>query len=83
MRVLNCELKEIEKADSLPPPSRWLRIPQAVKYSGISRAFLYRLLTSGAVKSISINTAGKRGVRLVDQKDLDTFMESQKREGWK
>jgi len=48
---------------------RWLRIPSAVKYSGLSRSRLYELLAQGRIKSICVKSHDKafRGVRLVDR----------------
>jgi hypothetical protein len=58
---------------------RWLRVPGAVKYSGLSRPRLYELLTEKRIKSICINSykAAARGVRLIDRESIDLFMESQ------
>ena len=57
---------------------RWLRIPSAVKYSGLSRSRLYELLAQGQIKSICVKSHDKafRGVRLVDRESIDLFMES-------
>src|SRR6516225_6425108 len=48
---------------------RWLRIPSAVKYSGLSRSRLYELFAQGRIKSICLksHTGALRGVRLVDR----------------
>jgi hypothetical protein len=57
---------------------RWLRIPSAVKYSGLSRSRLYELLGQGRIKSICLKSHNKalRGVRLVNRESVDLFMES-------
>jgi hypothetical protein len=57
---------------------RWLRIPSAVKYSGLSRSRLYELMAKGRIKSICLKSHNKalRGVRLVDRESIDLFMES-------
>jgi hypothetical protein len=57
---------------------RWLRIPSAVKYSGLSRSRLYDLITEGKIKSICLKSHrdAVRGVRLVDRESIDRFMES-------
>ena len=57
---------------------RWLRIPSAVKYSGLSRSRLYELLAQGRIKSICVKSHNDalRGVRLVDKETIDLFMES-------
>src|SRR6266481_8496887 len=53
---------------------RWLRIPSAVKYSGLSRSRLYELLAQGRIKSICLksHTGALRGVRLVDRESIVT-----------
>jgi hypothetical protein len=55
---------------------RWLRIPGAVKYSGLSRSLLYKLLAEGRIRSICLraNKNTLRGVRLVDREAIDRFM---------
>jgi hypothetical protein len=57
---------------------RWLRIPSAVKYSGLSRSRLYELLAKGRIWSICLRSRrdALRGVRLVDRESIDLFMES-------
>jgi hypothetical protein len=56
---------------------RWLRIPSAVKYSGLSRSRLHELIAEGSIKSICLKSHrdALRGVRLVDRKSVDLFME--------
>jgi hypothetical protein len=55
---------------------RWLRIPAAVKYSGLSRSRLYELLSEGRIKSICVKShkGAERGVRLLDRESIDSFM---------
>jgi Helix-turn-helix domain len=56
---------------------KWLRIPAACTYSGMSRAKLYQLLTEGQIKSICVRKKGNiRGLRLISAESLDTFLES-------
>jgi hypothetical protein len=58
---------------------RWLRVPGAVKYSGLSRSKLYELLSDGRIRSICVRSqeGAQRGVRLIDRESIDSFMESQ------
>jgi len=58
---------------------RWLRIPTAVKYSGLSRSMLYELLSDGRIRSICVKSQkwARRGVRLIDRESIDLFMERQ------
>jgi hypothetical protein len=57
---------------------RWLRIPAAVKYSGINRSRLFKLLAEGIVRSASLKErrGAKRGLRLIDRFSLDLFLET-------
>ena len=59
---------------------RWLRIPSAVKYSGLSRSRLYELLAQDRIRSICLksHSGALRGVRLVDRESIDLLMESLK-----
>jgi hypothetical protein len=52
--------------------SRWLRVPGAVKYSGLSRSKLYELLSEGRIRSICVRSqkAAQREVRLVDRESI-------------
>jgi len=61
---------------------RWLRIPAAVKYSGLSRSLLYELLSEGKIKSICLKSrkGAIRGIRLLDKEAIDRFMLSHKQE---
>jgi hypothetical protein len=57
---------------------RWLRIGAAVKYSGINRSRLFKLIAEGAVRTASLKErqGAKRGLRLVDRFSLDLFLET-------
>jgi hypothetical protein len=62
-------------AEPLKLQPRWLRIPVAVSYSGISRAKLFVLLSEGKIRSASITTSGKRrGIRIIDRLSLDDYL---------
>ena len=56
---------------------RWLRIPDAVAYSGISRSRLFRLIRDGEVQSACLqeSPSSTRGVRLVDRYSIDWLLE--------
>jgi hypothetical protein len=63
--------------DPLKLEPRWLRVPTAVTYSGISRAKLFVLMAKGQIKSASITSAGKaRGIRVIDRLSIDKFLSS-------
>ena len=73
--------KEIQQDTHTGPVTlnpRWLRMPSAVKYSGLSRSRLYELLGQRRIKSICLKSRNDalRGVRLVDRESIDSFMES-------
>jgi hypothetical protein len=54
---------------------RWLKVPAAVSYSGLSRAKLYLLLASGEIRSASVRVKGKiRGIRVIDRESIDEFL---------
>ena len=54
---------------------RWMKVPAAVRYSGLSRARLYILLASGEIRSASVRFKGKlRGIRVVDRESIDEFL---------
>jgi hypothetical protein len=64
-------------ADPLKLEPRWLRVPAAVTYSGISRAKLFVLMAEGQIKSAAITSAGKaRGIRVIDRLSIDKFLSS-------
>src|ERR1700737_1090591 len=62
---------------------RWLRVPGAVKYSGLSRSKLHELLSDGRIRSICLRSqeGAQRGGRLIDRESIDSFMESHAAEG--
>jgi hypothetical protein len=63
-------------ACSLMKPE-WLRIPDAIRVSGIGRSTLYSLLTSGSIKSALIRKRGcQRGIRLISTDSLRAYIES-------
>ena len=55
----------------------WLRVPQAVQLTGLSRSKVYELLSAGEIRSASLRDPGQRhAVRLIDRADLLAFIES-------
>jgi hypothetical protein len=58
---------------------RWLRIPAAVNYSGLCRSHLYELIAKRKIKSLCLKAhkLNTRGVRLIDRRSIDAFLESQ------
>jgi excisionase family DNA binding protein len=51
---------------------RWLKIPAAVAYTGISRSVLYELMNAGKIKSHRIGAS-----RVLDRESLDAFINDQ------
>ena len=76
--MLTTEIQQDTYTGPVTLSPRWLRIPSAVKYSGLSRSRLYELLAQGRIKSICVKSHNDalRGVRLVDRESIDLFMES-------
>jgi hypothetical protein len=78
--MLTTEIQQDTHTGPVTLNPRWLRIPAAVKYSGLSRSRLYELLAQGRIKSICLKSHNNalRGVRLADKESIDLFMESLK-----
>jgi hypothetical protein len=76
--MLTTEIRQDTYTGPVTLNPRWLRIPSAVKYSGLSRSRLYELLAQGRVRSICLRSRrdAARGVRLVDRESIDRFMVS-------
>jgi hypothetical protein len=68
----------VQDIGPLPPVKpEWLRLPDAVRVSGIGRSTLYMLIESGEVRSASIRKRNRtRGIRLVNADSLYAFIES-------
>ena len=75
--MLTTEIQRDTDTDPVTLRPRWLRIPSAVKYSGLSRSRLYELIAEGSINSIclKLHRDALRGVRLVDRESVDLFME--------
>jgi hypothetical protein len=78
--MLTTEIQQDTHTGPVTLNPRWLRIPGAVKYSGLSRSRLYELLTEGRIKSICVKSrkGAQRGVCLIDRESIDLFMEGQR-----
>jgi hypothetical protein len=76
--MLTTEIQQDTYTGPVTLNPRWLRIPSAVKYSGLSRSRLCELLAQGRIRSICLRSRrdALRGVRLVDRESIDLFMES-------
>jgi hypothetical protein len=74
--MLTTEIQQDTHAGPVTLNPRWLRIPAAVKYSGLSRSKLYELLSEGKIRSIRLksNKGAERGIRLLDRESIDSFM---------
>jgi hypothetical protein len=61
----------------LPIKPEWLRLPDAIRVSGIGRSSLYALLSSGRLKSAVVRKRGcQRGIRLISADSLRAYIES-------
>lgn len=54
----------------------WVRIPEAVKISGLGRSSIYELIGAGKIRSFSKRDRGAlRGIRLISYDSLVEFLE--------
>ncbi len=54
----------------------WIRLPEAVRLTGLSRSKVYELLSAGRIRSSSLRDPGQRhATRLIDRADLLAFIE--------
>jgi hypothetical protein len=65
-----------------PPPSNlkpeWIRVPDAIHITSLSRSKLYELIAAGAIKSFSNRQRGaQRGVRLISYDSLVGYLDEQ------
>jgi hypothetical protein len=74
--MLTTEIQQDTHSGPVTLNPRWLRIPAAVKYSGLSRSRLYELLSERKIRSICVKShkGAERGVRLLHRESIDTFM---------
>jgi len=74
--MLTTEIQQDTHSGPITLNPRWLRIPAAVKYSGLSRSRLYELISEGKIRSICVKShkGAERGVRLLDRESIDKFM---------
>jgi predicted DNA-binding transcriptional regulator AlpA len=55
----------------------WVRVPQAVQLTSLSRSKIYALLAAGKIRSASLREPGQRhATRLIDRASLLAFIES-------
>ncbi len=78
--MLSAEKWSEGHSPSLKP--EWLRVPDAIRTSGIGRSSLYSLIKEGKVRSVCIrNRNSIRGIRLINSDSLSKFIESFAPEG--
>jgi predicted DNA-binding transcriptional regulator AlpA len=58
------------------PPSWWreVRPREAAAMIGCSQAFVYKLMKDGRLRNRALVKQGTRGIRLIDQSDIETFL---------
>ena len=64
---------------AVTPPLKpeWVRVPEAIRVSGLSRSSLYELIASGKIKSFSNRQRGAmRGIRLISYDGLMAYLEN-------
>lgn len=55
----------------------WIRVPQAVQLTNLSRSKLYELLAAKRIRSASLRDPGqKQATRLIDRESLLAFIEA-------
>jgi hypothetical protein len=54
----------------------WVRVPDAIRISGLCRSSIYQLIQAGKIKSFSNRQRGeRRGIRLISYDSLIGFIE--------
>lgn len=57
--------------------AEWLRVPSAMRLSGLGRSKIYELIDSGQVRSVSLREPSKqRGARLINRQSLLDYISS-------
>jgi hypothetical protein len=56
-----------------PPPS-WRRELRPREAVGCSQAYIYKLMKDGRLHNRALVTQGKRGIRLIDRSDVESFL---------
>lgn len=61
----------------IPIRAEWLRVPDAIRASGIGRSLLYELIRERKIKSVCLRKRNaQRGIRLISADSLNNFIES-------
>jgi len=64
-----------ESITALKP--EWIRIPEAVRVSGLSRSKIYELMNAGRIRNSSFAEEGQtKGTRLISYQSLMSLIES-------
>jgi hypothetical protein len=68
----------LEQIGTAPPiVAQWLRIPDAIRASGLCRSSLYGLMREGKIRSVCLRPSnGQKGIRLINAESLNRFIES-------
>ncbi|MDF1742031.1 MAG: AlpA family phage regulatory protein [Verrucomicrobiales bacterium] len=66
------------KPESVPAlKPEWIRIPEAVRLSGMSRSKIYELMNAGRIRNSSLAEEGQtKGPRLISYRSLMSLIES-------
>jgi excisionase family DNA binding protein len=58
-----------------PARTEWVRVPDAVRATGVGRSTLYALIKSGEIRSASIRKRNcVRGIRLINFDSLNAYI---------
>ena len=69
-------IEPIAPASTMPEPE-WIRVKQAIAWSGIGETKLYGLMASKKIKSVALRERGEtKGTRLISFPSLRGFLES-------
>ncbi len=73
---MSATAEPIAPAATMPEPE-WIRVKQAMAWSGISETKLYVMMSAKSIKSVVLRERGaSRGTRLISFPSLKAFLES-------
>jgi len=75
-KMIQIETHESQANSEQIQKPEWLRIPEAVRLFGISRAKFYDLISKGRIKSVSLRERGQtKGTRLLSYDSIHDYLE--------
>jgi hypothetical protein len=59
------------------PARKWLRVAEAIEYSGWGRSTFYKVLNDGGIKTAMVCQKGNtKGIRMVSVDSIDSYISS-------